>query len=91
MDPWIQGLEYIFNLYIAIQGFMNSGWTSAASGSSLAPLMPHQLPSRLFSSETLVEGLGVIAAETGMDDLSAIDVEEMQAELAKLEAYNLGG
>jgi hypothetical protein len=53
--------------------------------------MPHQLPSRLFSAETRVDGLGVIAAETGMDDLSAIDVEEMQAELAKLEAYNLGG
>lgn len=52
--------------------------------------MPHQLPSRVYSSETLVEGLGCIAAETGMDDLNSINLEEMQEELAKLEAYNLG-
>ena len=52
----------------------------------LGALMARQLPSRVFSSETLVEGLGVIRAEKGMDDLKGINVQEMQDELAKPEA-----
>ena len=49
--------------------------------------MPSPLRSRVFSSSTLLEGLGEVKAESGMDDLEGMDVNEMQEEIKRLEAY----
>ena len=48
--------------------------------------MPKELGSRVFSSETLLEGLSVVKAEIGMDDLSGVDIANMENELKELEA-----
>ena len=51
--------------------------------------MPTELGSRVFSSETLVEGLAVVKAEIGMADVSSMDpkdVANIEEELKRLEA-----
>ena len=66
----------------------NKNICSRLSGSftiSIA-LMPTELASRVFSSETLLEGLAVVKAEIGMDDLSGVDIAQMEQELKDLEA-----
>ncbi len=45
-----------------------------------------ELPSKVFSTDTLVAGISLVKEEVGMDSLDAMGVEELQHELAALEA-----
>lgn len=47
--------------------------------------MPAPLPSRVFSTETLVAGLDMAAAGIGMDRLADASCLELQQELQQLE------
>ena len=46
--------------------------------------MPFELASKVFSTETLVEGVQLVKSETGMDSLSAENAA-LQRELEQLE------
>ena len=48
--------------------------------------MALDLPSRLYSSETLLAGVSLVKEEVGMDSLDAMGVQELQDQLAALEA-----
>lgn len=48
--------------------------------------MPVSLPSRVFSSETLMAGVELLRDESGLDDLAEANLDEMQAELERLQA-----
>ena len=48
--------------------------------------MANQLPSRVFSSSTLMAGLGLVKDETGMDKLDNVEDAELLAELEAMQA-----
>lgn len=48
--------------------------------------MPFELPSRVFSSVTLMGGLESLEAGEGMDDLGGLPAHVLEEELQKLEA-----
>lgn len=48
--------------------------------------MANQLPSRVFSSSTLMAGLGLVKEETGIDKLDNVEDSDLQAELEAMQA-----
>ena len=51
--------------------------------------MVRELPSKTFSSETLLAGIGLVKQEAGMDTLEGMGTEQMEEELKALEACRL--